>query len=92
MNKAELITQITNKTGLTKVDSTKALEAILETIKEKLIQKEKVQLVGFGSFDVKRVEERYGVNPQNPSEKIIIPARNKISFKSSTTLKKIINQ
>ena len=51
MNKAELITQITNKTGLTKVDSTKALEAILETIKEKLIQKEKVQLVGFGSFD-----------------------------------------
>lgn len=92
MNKAELITQITNKTGLTKVDSTKALEAILETIKEKLIQKEKVQLVGFGSFDVKRVEERNGVNPQNPSEKIIIPARNKISFKSSTTLKKIINQ
>lgn len=92
MNKAELITQITNKTGLTKVDSTKALEAILETIKEKLIQKEKVQLVGFGSFDVKRVEERNGVNPQNPSEKIVIPARNKISFKSSTTLKKIINQ
>lgn len=92
MNKAELITQITNKTGLTKVDSTKALEAILETIKEKLIQKEKVQLVGFGSFDVKRVEERNGVNPQNLSEKIIIPARNKISFKSSTTLKKIINQ
>lgn len=92
MNKAELITQITNKTGLTKADSTKALEAILETIKEKLIQKEKVQLVGFGSFDVKRVEERNGVNPQNPSEKIIIPARNKISFKSSTTLKKIINQ
>lgn len=92
MNKAELITQITNKTGLTKVDSTKALEAILETIKEQLIQKEKVQLVGFGSFDVKRVEERNGVNPQNPSEKIIIPARNKISFKSSTTLKKIINQ
>lgn len=91
MNKAELITQITNKTGLTKVDSTKALEAILETIKEKLIQKEKVQLVGFGSFGVKRVEERCGVNPQNPSEKIIIPARNKISFKSSTTLKKIIN-
>lgn len=92
MNKAELITQIANRTGLTKVDSTKALEAILETIKEKLIQKEKVQLVGFGSFDVKRVEERNGVNPQNLSEKIIIPARNKISFKSSTALKKIINQ
>lgn len=92
MNKEQLITSVAQKTGLTKVDSTKALEAILETIKEKLIQKEKVQLVGFGSFDVKRVEERNGVNPQNPSEKIIIPARNKISFKSSTTLKKIINQ
>lgn len=92
MNKEQLITSVAQKTGLTKVDSTKALEAILETIKEKLIQKEKVRLVGFGSFDVKRVEERNGVNPQNPSEKIIIPARNKISFKSSTTLKKIINQ
>lgn len=91
MNKAELITQIAHKTGLKREDSRKALEAILETITESLANQEKVQLVGFGSFDTKFVEERTGVNPQNLAEKIVIPARNKVSFKPSKTLKETIN-
>lgn len=91
MNKAELVTQISHKTGLKREDSKKALEAFLEAVQESLVNQEKVQLVGFGSFDTKFVAERTGVNPQNPEEKITIPARNKVSFKPSKTLKETIN-
>lgn len=91
MNKAELVTQISHKTGLKREDSKKALEAILETIKESLANEEKVQLVGFGSFNTKFVKERTGVNPQNPEEIINIPARYKVSFKPSKTLKETVN-
>ncbi len=91
MNKAELVTQISHKTGLKREDSKKALEAFLETVQESLVNQEKVQLVGFGSFDTKFVKERTGVNPQNPEEIINIPARYKVSFKPSKTLKETIN-
>ena len=92
MNKAELVTQISHKTGLKREDSKKALEAFLETVQESLVNQEKVQLVGFGSFDTKFVKERTGVNPQNPEEIINIPARYKVSFKPSKTLKEAINE
>lgn len=92
MNKAELVTQISHKTGLKREDSKKALEAFLETVTESLVNQEKVQLVGFGSFDTKYVKERTGVNPQNPEEIINIPARYKVSFKPSKTLKETINE
>ncbi|MDU1176358.1 MAG: HU family DNA-binding protein [Peptoniphilus harei] len=91
MNKAELVTQISHKTGLKREDSKKALEAFLETVQESLVNQEKVQLVGFGSFDTKFVKERTGVNPQNPEEIINIPARYKVSFKPSKTLKETVN-
>ena len=91
MNKAELVTQISHKTGLKREESRKALEAFLETIQESLVNQEKVQIVGFGSFDTKFVKERTGVNPQNPEETIQIPARYKVSFKPSKTLKETIN-
>lgn len=92
MNKAELVTQISHKTGLKREDSKKALEAFLETVQESLVNQEKVQLVGFGSFDTKFVKERTGVNPQNPEEIINIPARYKVSFKPSKALKEAINE
>lgn len=92
MNKAELVTQISHKTGLKREDSKQALEAFLETVQESLANQEKVQLVGFGSFDTKYVKERTGVNPQNPEEIINIPARYKVSFKPSKTLKEAINE
>lgn len=92
MNKAELVTQISHKTGLKREDSKKALEAFLETVQESLVNQEKVQLVGFGSFDTKFVKERTGVNPQNPEEIINIPSRYKVSFKPSKALKEAINE
>lgn len=92
MNKAELITQISKKTDLEKDDSKKALDAIFKTITEAIVGGEKVQIMGFGSFEAKPTKERMGINPQNPTERIVIPARKKVSFKPSTTLKEAINK
>ena len=64
MNKTELIAQVAEKTGLSKKDSELAVNASLETITETLIQGEKVQLVGFGAFDVKERGVRMGRNPR----------------------------
>ena len=73
MNKTELIAQVAEKTGLSKKDSELAVNASLETITETLIQGEKVQLVGFGAFDVKERGVRMGRNPKTKKE-IEIPA------------------
>ena len=72
MNKSDLVAQIATKSGLTKVDSTKALDALLETVQEALVKEDKVQLVGFGTFEVRHRKEREGRNPRNPEEKIHI--------------------
>lgn len=92
MNKAELLKEISNKTGFKRDDSRKALDAIFETITEAIADGEKVQIMGFGSFEVRNTKERMGVNPQNPTERIVIPAGKKVYFKSSTTLKETINR
>ena len=65
MNKTELIAQVAEKTGLSKKDSELAVNASLETITETLIQGEKVQLVGFGAFDVKEARRPHGPQPQD---------------------------
>lgn len=91
MNKAELLKEISNKTGFKRDDSRKALDAIFETITEAIVNGEKVQIMGFGSFESRNTKERMGVNPQNPTEKIIIPAGKKVYFKPSTALKATIN-
>lgn len=92
MNKAELLKEISHKTGFKRDDSKKALEAVLESITDAMKIGMKVQIMGFGSFEVKNTKERMGVNPQNPTEKIVIPARKKVSFKPSATLKEFINK
>lgn len=92
MNKAELLREISHKTGFKRDDSRKALDAIFDTITEAMASGEKVQIMGFGSFEAKNTKERVGTNPQNPTEKIIIPARRKVSFKPSATLREAINK
>lgn len=92
MNKAELLKEISHKTGLKRKDVRKALDAIFETITEAMTNEDKVRITGFGSFEAKHTKERAGVNPQNPNEKIVIPARKKASFKPSSTLKEVINR
>lgn len=91
MNKAELLKEISHKTGLKRDDSKKALDAIFETITEAMVSGEKVQIMGFGSFKARNTKERMGVNPQNLTERIVIPAGKKVYFKPSKTLKETIN-
>jgi len=64
MNKTELIAEIAKKAGLSKKDAEKALNAALDTVAETLAAGEKVQLVGFGGFEVKNREARMGRNPK----------------------------
>lgn len=92
MNKSELVAAVAEKSGLTKVDSTKALDSLLEAITEALTKEEKVQLVGFGTFEVRHRKAREGRNPRNPEEKIHIPASKAPVFKAGKTLKEAVNK
>lgn len=91
MNKAELVSSIAEKSGLTKKDSEKALNAFVESVEEALARKEKVQLVGFGTFETRNRSARKGRNPQT-GEEIDIPAATVPAFKPGKALKEIVNQ
>lgn len=92
MNKQELITAIAEKGHLTKVEAKRAIEAFTETIAEELKKGEKVQLVGFGTFEARERKARVGVNPRNPEEKIQIAACKAPVFKAGKLLKDKINK
>lgn len=91
MNKSELIAAIAEKAELTKKDSEKALNAFLESVHETLVAGEKVQLVGFGTFEVRERKAREGRNPRNPEEVIKIPASKAPVFKAGKALKEMVN-
>ena len=86
MNKAELIAAVAEKSGLTRKDSEKAVNAAFDAITESLVKGEKVALVGFGAFEVKERAARVGRNPQT-KEEITIPASRVASFKVGKPLK-----
>ena len=86
MNKTELIAAITEKTGFTKKDAEKALNSVVEVITDALTQGEKVQIVGFGSFEVKARAERLGRNPAT-GEEIKIAASKVPTFKAGKAFK-----
>lgn len=86
MNKAELIAAVAEKAGISKKDSEKAVNAAFDSITEALAAGEKVQLVGFGSFEVKERAARIGRNPKT-KEEIEIPASSVASFKAGKALK-----
>ena len=86
MNKTELIAAVAEKSGITKKDAERVVNATFETISEQLLAFEKVQISGFGIFEVKRREARVGRNPRTKLS-INIPASNVPSFKASKTLK-----
>ena len=89
MTKAELIAGMASESGLTKTDAEKALNAFLSQVEQALKQGEKVQLVGFGSFEVKERAERIGRNSKT-KEAIVIPAGRAPVFKAGTALKDAI--
>ena len=91
MNKSELVDAIALKTGATKKASEESLNAILEVIKEALVKGEKVQLVGFGSFETKARAARKGKNPQTGAE-MKIPACKAPAFKAGKALKDVVNK
>lgn len=89
MTKAELISAVAEKTELTKKESEKAINAFIDSITESLEKGEKVQLVGFGTFEVRDRAERNGVNPQT-HQKITIAATKAPAFKAGTALKEAV--
>lgn len=91
MNKAELVASMAEKSGLTKKDAELALNAFMKSVEEELAKSGKVQLVGFGTFDVRERKERTGRNPRNPKETINIPASKAPVFKAGKALKETVN-
>ncbi|MGB4661608.1 MAG: HU family DNA-binding protein [Mobilitalea sp.] len=90
MNKAELVAAIAEKTDFSKKDSEKALKAFIDVVSEELTKGEKVQLVGFGTFEVSARPARTGRNPLT-KETIQIAASKAPKFKAGKALKDVIN-
>ncbi len=89
MNKTELVASVAEKAGLTKKDSEKAVNAVLATVTESLQKGDKVQLVGFGTFEVRERKARKAKNPQT-KEDIVIPETKVPAFKAGKGLKDVV--
>lgn len=85
-NKAQLVSDVATATGLTKKDATAAVDAVFDSVQATLAKGEKVQLIGFGNFEVRSRAERKGRNPQT-GEEIKIPASKVPAFKPGKALK-----
>lgn len=92
MNKAELVAAVAAKTGFTKKDAEAAINAFLETVEKSLVKGEKVQLIGFGTFETRKRKAREGRNPRKPEETIKIAASKAPVFKAGKALKDAVNK
>lgn len=90
MNKAELIEAIAKEAGITKKDADAAVKAFVNVVSDALQKKDKVQLIGFGTFDTAERAARTGRNPQN-GEAVKIAACTLVRFKAGTALKEKVN-
>ena len=90
MNKTELIASVAQKTDLTKKDAEKAVKAVFDTVAEELAKGEKVQVIGFGTFEVRERQAREGRNPQT-NEVNQIEASKSPAFKAGKQLKELVN-
>lgn len=90
MNKTELVTAIADNAGLSKKDSEKALKAFIDVVTDELKKGEKIQLVGFGTFEVIERAAREGRNPLT-GEKMQIKASKAPKFKAGKALKDAVN-
>ncbi|MCC0632779.1 MULTISPECIES: HU family DNA-binding protein [Clostridioides] len=91
MNKAELVSKMAEKSGLTKKEAEAALNAFMSSVQDALVNNEKVQLVGFGTFETRERAARQGRNPRDPEQIIDIPASKAPVFKAGKGLKDTIN-
>lgn len=91
MNKSELINSMAEKSGLSKKDAENALAALVHSVQQALSEGDKVQIIGFGSFEVRERAERKGRNPQT-KEEITIPASKAPIFKAGKALKDAVEE
>ena len=91
MNKTELVAVVAEKSGISKKDAERVVSATFETITAQLMKGEKVQISGFGIFEVKEREARVGRNPRT-KEAIEIPASKAPAFKASKALKDTVSK
>lgn len=87
MNKTELIQEIASKSNGSKSDAQKFFEAFTDVVTDELKKEGSIQITGFGKFYVQKREARQGVNPQNPGQKINIPASKVPKFTAGNALK-----
>lgn len=90
MNKADLVAKVAEKSGVTKKDAEKAVAGIFVAVQEALVAGDKVQVLGFGTFEVKERAARTGRNPQTGEELQIAASKNP-SFKPGKALKEAVN-
>jgi DNA-binding protein HU-beta len=91
LTKAELALEVAKSVGLTKADALKATDAFFQAIQAILSKGEKIQAVGFGTFEVQHRAARKGRNPQKPAETIDIPAKTVPVFRPGKALKEAVN-
>lgn len=89
MNKTELVNAVAEKADFSKKDADKAVAAVLGSITDALAQGDKVQIVGFGTFEVRARAEKQGRNPKT-GEAMIVPASNLPAFKAGKALKEAV--
>ena len=92
MNKAELVASVAEKANLTKKDAEAAVNAFVASVEEALVKEEKVQLIGFGTFETRNRKARTGRNPRKPGETIEIAASKAPVFKAGKALKDAVNK
>lgn len=92
MNKAELVAAVAEKTNFTKKDAEAAINAVVASIEEALVKGDKVQLIGFGTFETKERKARQGRNPRQPEEIIEIATSKAPTFKAGKALKDAVNK
>jgi DNA-binding protein HU-beta len=91
VTKADFIDKVANKSGLSKRDATRAVDAFLESITDALRQGDSVSFTGFGKFSAQQRKERQGVNPRT-GERVTIPAARVPKFSAGTSLKESVRR
>lgn len=89
MNKTEFIDAVAEKAGMTKTDARKAVQAFLDVVTDTLQNGDRITLTGFGTFEVRDVKAREGINPRT-KEKIQIPATKRPAFSAGAVLKRAV--
>ena len=92
MNKSEFVAKVAEKTGFTKKDAEAAVNAFVSCISDALAEGDKIQLIGFGTFEARERKARQGRNPRKPEEVIKIEASKAPVFKAGKALKDSVNK